>query len=135
MVTNIFVNLPVKDLNKSMEFFKKLGFTFNKQFTNEKAASLVIGEHMYAMLLTEAFFKTFIKKEIADAVKTTEVITAISVENKSQVDEMVEKAMAAGAVKYKDADDYGFMYSRSFQDLDGHLWEVFYMEPRHVEEK
>lgn len=128
MVTNIFVNLPVKDLKKTMEFFKKLGFTFNKQFTDDKAASLEIGKNIFAMLITEPFFKTFIKKEIADASKTAEVINAISVESKEQVDEMVDKAFAAGAVKYKEADDYGWMYSRSFQDLDGHLWEVLYMD-------
>lgn len=139
MVTNIFVNLPVKDLQKTMSFFTKLGFTFNKQFTDEKAASLEIGKNIYAMLLTESFFKSFIKKEIADSSKTTEVINAISVESKEQVDEMVEKAFAAGAVKYKETDDYGWMYSRSFEDLDGHLWEVLYMDinamPKEMKDK
>ncbi len=132
MVTNIFINLPIKDLTKSMNFFKALGFDFNKQFTNEKAASLIIGENIYAMLVTEPFFKTFIKKEIADASTTTEAIVAISVESKAQVDELVDKALSAGATKYKETDDYDFMYSRSFQDLDGHLWEVLYMNPASV---
>ena len=128
MVIDIFVNLPVKDLKKTMAFFKKLGFTYNKQFTDEKAASLVLGEHIYVMLITEPFFKTFIKKEIANSSKSTEAIMAIGVKSKKAVDEMVDKALAAGGVKYKEADDYGWMYSRSFQDLDGHLWEVLYAD-------
>ena len=128
MVTDIFVNLSVKDLPKTKEFFQKLGLSFNPQFTDDKGACLVLGDHIFVMLLTEPFFKTFIKKEIADASKTTEVINAIGVGSKKEVDEMVDKALAAGATKYKEADDYGWMYSRSFQDIDGHLWEVLYAD-------
>ena len=128
MVTDIFVNISVKDLPKSIEFFKKLGFTFNPQFTDDKGACLVLGEHIYYMLITEEFFKTFIKKEIADASKVVESINAIGVGSKEKVDELCDKAIELGAIKYRDADDYGWMYSRSFQDLDGHLWEVLYTD-------
>jgi uncharacterized protein len=124
----IFVNLPVKDLNKSVDFFTKIGFEFNAQFTDDKAACLVISEHIFAMLLVEDFFKTFIKKDITDASKTTEVILALSAESREKVDEMVNKALAAGGKPSNDPMDHGFMYVWSFQDVDGHLWEVMYMD-------
>jgi len=133
MSTKIFVNLPVKDLKKSMEFFTRLGFSFNPQFTDENAACLVFSESIYAMLLTEKFFKTFVTKEIADTNKTTEVINALFLDSRKAVDELVDKAMQAGAKKYRDPDEMDFMYSRSFSDLDGHLWEVGYMNPNHVQ--
>lgn len=124
----IFVNLPVKDLNKSMEFFRNIGFEFNAQFTDDKAACLVISEHIYAMLLLEQFFGTFTKKEIADATRSTEVIVALSADSREQVDEIVNKALAAGGKQSNDPFDHGFMYGWSFQDVDGHLWEVMYMD-------
>lgn len=133
MSTKIFVNLPVKDLKASMDFFTKLGFSFNPQFTDEKAACLVISEDIYFMLLLEKFFKTFVTKEIADTTKTTEVINALFVDNRKAVDDIVEKALQAGASKYREADVMDFMYSRSFSDLDGHLWEVGYMDPDYVQ--
>ncbi|MBW8684529.1 VOC family protein [Chitinophaga rhizophila] len=129
MVKEIFVNLPVKDLDKSKAFFTAIGFTFNAQFTNEQGACLVLSENIYAMLLVEEFFSTFIKKGIADASKVTEVINAVSVESKEKVHEVVDKALAAGAVAYNEPQDHGWMYSRAFQDLDGHLWEVLYSDP------
>jgi uncharacterized protein len=129
MATQIFVNLPVKDLNKSKAFFEKLGYTFNPQFTNEEGACLVISDTIFVMLLVEPFFKTFIKKEIADSRKTTEVILAISAESKQKVDEIVDKALKIGGAKSNDPQDYGWMYSRSFQDPDGHLWEIAYIDP------
>lgn len=132
MVKQIFVNLPIKDLDKTKEFWIKLGFTFNPQFTDDKAASLVLGENIFAMLVIEPFFKTFTKKEIADSSKTTEAINAVGVESREKVDEIVEKAMEAGATKYKKADDYGWMYTRAFQDLDGHLWEVVYVNESQI---
>jgi len=129
MATKIFVNLPVKDLDKSKEFFTKIGFTINPQFTNEKAACVVISDTIFAMILKEEFFKTFIpNKEIADATKTTEVLMALSVENKAEVDEMLNKAFAAGAKEARPAEDHGFMFSRIFEDPDGHIWEVFWMD-------
>lgn len=129
MATKIFVNLPVKDLDKSKEFFTKIGFSINPQFTDDKAACVVISETIYAMILKEEFFKTFTpKKEIVDATKSTEVLIAISVDSKEQVNELLDKAFAAGAKEARPAEDHGFMYARSFEDMDGHIWEVFWMD-------
>lgn len=128
MATKIFVNLPVKDLERSKEFFSKIGFSFNPQFTNDKAACMVIGENIYAMLLIEEMFKTFTKKEISDAKRTTEVLLAVDAESKDKVNEMVRKAVEAGGSVYRDAEDHGWMYEHSFADLDGHQWEVLYMD-------
>ncbi|WP_281248608.1 VOC family protein [Domibacillus antri] len=125
----IFVNLPVKDLQKSMAFFKEIGFEFNAQFTDENAACLVVSDHIFVMLLVEAFFQTFTKKELVDAAKSTEVILALSAESREQVDDIVNKALEAGGKASNDPMDHGFMYGWSFQDIDGHLWEVMYMEP------
>ena len=136
MAAKIFVNLPVKDLDKSKEFFTKIGFSINPQFTNEKAACVVISETIFTMILKEEFFKTFIhNKEISDATKSTEVLVALSAESKEQVNEMLEKAIAAGAKEYRAAEDHGFMFSRSFEDPDGHIWEVFWMDMNAVPPK
>jgi uncharacterized protein len=124
----IFVNLAVKDLNKTKEFFTKLGFEFNAQFTNESAASMIINDNIYAMLLVEEHFKTFTKKEIADSKKSTEAILALSVDSKGKVIEIVNKALEAGARPSKDPQDHGFMYGWGFEDIDGHLWELFFMK-------
>jgi len=132
MGTKIFVNLPVKDLDKSKEFFSKLGFAFNAQFTNKDAACMVISEDNYAMLLVESFFKTFIKKEIVNAKKSTEVLVALSSESKESVDKMLRNALAAGAKEANEPQDHGFMYGRSFEDLDGHIWEIFWMDPKTI---
>ncbi len=126
--TQIFVNLPVKDLNKTIEFFTKLGFKFNPKFTDKNATCMIIGENIFAMLLVEKFFKTFIKKEIADARKTTEVLNAIAVESRNKVDEIISRAKKAGGKEPREAQDHGWMYGRSFEDLDGHIWEIFYMD-------
>jgi predicted lactoylglutathione lyase len=136
MATQIFVNLPVKDLNKSIEFFTSLGYSFNPQFTNDMAGSLVISDTIFFMLITEPFFKTFTKKEIADATKVTEAINCISLDSREAVDEMIAKAVAAGATTPNDKQDHGWMYGWGFQDLDGHLWEFAYMDmsqlPQHI---
>lgn len=129
MSTNVFINLPVKDLKKSMEFFKSLGYDFNMHFTNDDAACLVISETIYAMLITMEYYKTFINKEIADTAKTNAAIIALSFENKETVDKIAAKAYKAGAKESKPLSDQGFMYTRSFEDLDGHLWELFWMDP------
>ncbi len=129
MKTKIFINLPVKDLNKSIEFFGKLGFSFNPQFTDDNASCMVISDEIFVMLLVEKFFKTFTTKEICDATKTTEVLVALSVESRLQVDEMCAKALASGATTPMPAQDHGWMYQKSFQDLDGHVWEIIYMDP------
>ncbi len=134
MSTKIFVNLPVKDLGKSIDFFTELGFSFDPQFTDENAGCLVISDDIYAMLLVESFFKSFTKKEVVDATKSTEAITCLGVDSREQVDELVDKAFAAGGSPSNDTMDYGFMYGRSFQDPDGHLWEVMYMDPTAAQE-
>ncbi len=129
MAKKIFVNLAVKDLDKSKKFFTDIGFAINPQFTDDKAAYVVISEDIYAMILKEEFFKTFIPRtQIADATKNTEVLVALSADSKEKVDEMADKALAAGASKLREPEDQGFMYSRSFQDPDGHIWEVFWMD-------
>jgi predicted lactoylglutathione lyase len=124
----IFVNLPVKDLNASIEFFTKVGFDFNEQMTNENATCVVISESIYVMLLVEDYFKTFTKREIPDTANSTEAIVALSVKSKEEVDEIVNKALDAGGNPFNEAIDHGFMYGWSFQDIDGHLWEIFYMD-------
>lgn len=128
MATKIFVNLPVKDLNKSKDFFSNIGFTINPQFTDETAACVVISEDIYVMILTHTKFKEFTKKEIADATQTTEVLTCLSTDSKDKVNEMVDKAIAAGGTEARDPMDYGFMFARSFNDPDGHIWEVMWMD-------
>ena len=134
MATKIFINLPVKDLNRSVSFFTQLGFTFNAQFTDEKATCMIISEDIFAMLLVESFFGTFTKRQIVDTKNSIEVINALSVDSRSEVDALVEKAIAAGATIPKEAQDHGFMYSRSFEDLDGHYWEFLWMDPNTVQQ-
>jgi hypothetical protein len=128
MPSRIFVNLPVKDLQKSVEFFTKLGFTFNTQFTDDKATCMIIGDNIYAMLLVEERFQDFTRKPISDAKKSTEVLIALDAENREEVDELVKKAVDAGGSLYAEPQDYGWMYSHSFEDLDGHQWELLYMD-------
>ncbi len=128
MSTKIFVNLPVNDLNASMAFFKTLGYQFNPQFTDETAACMVISGDIYAMLLTHPKFQEFIPHTISDAAKQTEVLVALSCESREEVGELVQKALAGGGTTYAEPKDYGFMLQHSFQDLDGHIWEVFHMD-------
>ncbi|CAM5737473.1 Glyoxalase OS=Streptomyces alboniger OX=132473 GN=CP975_26005 PE=4 SV=1 [Streptomyces alboniger] len=128
----IFVNLPVNDLDASKKFFTELGYTINPQFSDEKAASVVISDSIVAMLLTKPFYATFTKKEIADATKSSEVLIALSAESREKVDELVEKALAAGGSPAGETQDHGFMYGRSFDDPDGHTWEVIWMDPAAV---
>lgn len=124
----IFVNLPVKDLKKSVDFFTKVGFEFNVNFTDESATCMIIGDNIYAMLLVEDRFQSFISKKISNAAETAEVIVALSVDSREQVDLIVQAALDAGAKPYNDPQDHGFMYGWSFQDPDDHLWEVSYMD-------
>ncbi len=132
MSTSIFVNLAVKDLNKSVAFFTQLGFSFNPEFTDDSATCMIVSDHIFVMLLVEERFKTFTPKDVADAKQVTEVLMGLTSESREAVDDIVTKAIAAGATTYKDAQDHGFMYSHSFQDLDGHVWEFFFMEPTAV---
>lgn len=128
MNSKIFLNLPVADLPKSRAFFKALGFTFNEQFCDDTAACVVISEHIYTMLLTHAKFREFTPKAICDTTTTTEVLTCLSCDSRAEVDDMVRKAVEAGGTTYADPKDYGFMYQHSFQDPDGHSWELFHMQ-------
>ncbi|MGV3704661.1 MAG: VOC family protein [Arcticibacter sp.] len=127
MATQIFVNLPVEDLSKSMEFFTKQGYSFNREFSDEKAACMVISDTIYVILLTKAFFQTFTKKQIIDAHQAAECSIALSADSKDAVNEMVAKAEAAGATIPNAPSDHGFMYQHSFEDLDGHHWEFVWM--------
>lgn len=130
MSMNVFVNLPVKDVKRSIAFFTALGFKFDERFTNDDAAGLIIEEgHSYAMLLRQDYFKTFIKTSVADATKTTEVLVALSFPSREAVDQIAEKAVAAGGTHAREPQDHGFMYARAFADPDGHVWEPFWMDP------
>jgi predicted lactoylglutathione lyase len=125
----LFVNLPVRDLKKSMEFFSLLGFEFNPKFTDENAACMIISDKAFAMLLAEPYFKGFTRKEICDTSRSSEGLFALSADSRAEVDEVVERALASGATRAMDPQDHGFMYGRSFYDLDGHHWEVMWMDP------
>ena len=126
----IFVNLAVRDLEKSMDFFSALGFEFNPQFTDEKAACMVVNDEAFVMLLSEPFFKTFTKREPCDTASHTEGLFALSCNSRAEVDEIVKQAIAAGGTHAMDPQDHGFMYAWSFYDLDGHHWEVLWMDPK-----
>lgn len=133
MATNIFVNLPVIDLDASKAFFEKLGFAFNPQFTDETAAAMVIDSNIFAMLLTHDKFRQFTPKAIADAKTTSEVLIALSCDSRDAVNDLFDKAIAAGATEARPGDDYGFMMSKAFSDLDGHIWEIMWMDPANVQ--
>lgn len=126
------MNLPIANLARSVEFFKGLGFTFNEQFTSEDSTCMIIGENMYAMLLERERFQSFIDKPIA-APETTEALIALACESTDEVKRMAETAFGLGARRYQEPTDHGFMFSWGFEDLDGHIWEVFWMDPNHVQ--
>lgn len=128
MIKAIYVNLPIKDVKRAREFWSNLGFGFNEQFSDEKALALELRPPtISAMLITEDFFKTFTNRPIADG-NTTQVLLAIEVESREKVDELVSKAMEAGATRYREAEDHGWMYYDTFVDLDGHQWEVMFSD-------
>ena len=133
MSRKIFVNLPVKDLEKSKAFFGKLGFTFNPQFTDQTAACMVISEDIYAMLLTHDKWRQFTDREIAGP-RVLEVMTCLSANNRDEVNRFVDAAVSAGGKEMRPAQDYGFMFMRSFEDLDGHVWEFAWMDPAHIQQ-
>ena len=128
MSKKVFINLPVKDLGKSRRFFESLGYSFNPKFSNDNGACMVVSEQIFVMLLTEKFFATFITKKIADAHKATEVLVCLNENSRAAVDAHVEKAVQAGASEAREPQDHGFMYGRSFHDLDGHAWEIVWMD-------
>lgn len=129
MNNQIYVNLPVRNLDRSVEFFTRLGYTFNPKFTDENATCMIVGENIFVMLLVEEFFRTFTAKAICDTGKATEVLIALPCASRTEVDEMVGKAIAAGGTAPRKPQDLGFMYTHGFEDPDGHYWEMFYMEP------
>lgn len=129
MHKQIFVNLAVNDLPKSRPFFESLGFSFNPQFSNDQGACLVIGDNIFAMLLVKDFFKTFTSKPLADPRKSSEVLLCLACESRAEVDTLVAKALAAGGTAPRAPQDHGFMYGHGFEDLDGHIWELVYMNP------
>ena len=125
--SQIFINLPVKDLKRSVAFFTRLGYSFNPQFTDQNATCMILGENLFVMLLVEKFFSGFTNKAITDTGKSTEVLTCVSCASREEVDQLVAKARAAGAGVPRSAQDHGFMYSHGYEDLDGHTWELVYM--------
>ena len=129
----IFVNLPVKDLDRTVNFFTAMGYTFNPQFTDETATCMIISDTIFAMLLTEEKFQEFAPKGICDTSACHEVLIALSCQSREEVIEMVQKAVAAGGSTYAEPKDYGFMYQHGYQDLDGHIWELVYMDPSQVQ--
>lgn len=130
----LFLNLPVADLPASRDFFAELGFEFNEKFCDDGAVCMVVSEQAYVMLLQRDRFAEFVTKPVADASSETALTVAVSADDRDAVDEFAEAALAAGAAGAKDPQDYGFMYQRSFHDLDGHLWEVAWMDPVAVEQ-
>jgi hypothetical protein len=133
MANMIFVNLPTSDLERAKAFHQALGFSINPQFTSEDAACVVIHDNIFAMILIEPYFQTFTPKPVADAHKATEVIVALAVDSVAEVDAMYEKAIAAGGKQHRERMDHGFMVQQAFADPDGHVWEVFWMDPGHVQ--
>jgi predicted lactoylglutathione lyase len=130
MKRQIYINVSVRDLKKSMAFFSTLGFELNPKFTDDKAACVIVNEDAYVMLLSEPFFRTFTKREPCDTSKQTEAMFAVSCASRADVDAIVHKAIAAGGTHAMDPQDHGFMYGWSFYDLDGHHWEVMWMDPK-----
>ncbi|HEX7934024.1 MAG TPA: VOC family protein [Paraburkholderia sp.] len=129
MHKQIFVNLAVDNLERSKAFFSALGLSFDPRFTNEQAASLILGDNLYAMLLVKDFFKSFTHKSLCDPKESTEVLVCLSCESRAEVDALVAKALAAGGTAPRAPQDHGFMYGHGFEDIDGHIWELVYMDP------
>jgi uncharacterized protein len=130
LARKIFVNLAVRDLKRSMQFFSTLGFEFNPKFTDDNAACMIVSDEAFVMLLTEPFFKTFTRREPCDTTRHTEGLYALSCGSREEVDQLVKTAVAAGGTHAMEPQDHGFMYGWSFYDPDGHHWEVFWMDPK-----
>jgi len=123
-----YINLPVKDINRTKEFFGSIGFEFNPQFSDDNSACLVVNDNTFVQMLAESYFNTFVNRPIADFASNAGGIIALSADSREHADELAEKALAAGGKPYKEPKDYGFMYVRSFEDPDGHLWEIGYFD-------
>jgi predicted lactoylglutathione lyase len=130
----LFVSIPVTDLERSRSFFAELGFSFNPAFSDETAACMLVGEHANVMLLTREKFAEFSKQPIADPATHALALYSFGVPSRNEVDAVADAALAAGATKADDPEDYGFMYARSFFDLDGHGWQVMWMDPAAAEQ-
>lgn len=128
MASKVFINLPVKNIVASRKFFGALGFGFNEQFSDDKAVCVVVSDSIFVMLLQESYFQTFTKKPISDAKKSTEVLIALDAASREEVESLVQKAVAAGGRIYAEPADHGWMYQHSFEDLDGHQWELAYLD-------
>ncbi len=128
MQRQLYINLPVKDLERSVDFFSRLGFSFNPQFSDTTAACMILGRDIFLMLLSEAKFASFAPNPVADARKVTEVLNCLSCSSREDVDALVAAALAAGGSTFREPQDYGFMYGHAFQDPDGHVWELSYMD-------
>src|SRR5690349_8488574 len=128
MATKVFINLPVKNLEKSKIFFQALGYSFNPQFSDEKAACMIISDSIFVQLLKEEYFKTFTKKQLSDTNQFTEVLIALDAGSREEVQQIVAKAKEQGGNIYAEPADHGWMYQHSFADLDGHQWEICYMD-------
>lgn len=129
MTRQLFVNLPVKDLDRAVKFFTALGFSFNPDFTDENATCMIVNDDAFVMLLVESYFKTFTTKSVAATAGSAEAIMSFSLDSREAVDQAIRTALTSGGTASEEAQDYGFMYTHSFQDPDGHLWEVFWMDP------
>jgi uncharacterized protein len=129
MTRQLFVNLPVKDLDRAVKFFTALGFSFNPDFTDENATCMIVNDDAFVMLLVESYFKTFTTKSVAATAGSAEVIMSFALDSREAVDQSIRTALTSGGTASEEAQDYGFMYTHSFQDPDGHLWEVFWMDP------
>ncbi|HEU6440845.1 MAG TPA: VOC family protein [Microvirga sp.] len=132
MATKIYVNLPVKDLQRSVRFFQAVGFGFNPQLSDDTAACMAISDEIFVMLLTEAKFREVARRPVADTARMTEVLTCLSVESRARVNQMIDRALAQGGREVREPEDHRFMFGRSFSDLDGHIWEIIYMAPEAV---
>lgn len=131
----IFVNLPVGDLQRTIDFWTGLGFEFNPQFTDDQATCMMVSDHACVMLLAQEYFSTFTSKELVDAHKQTEALLALSAASREEVDTLTDRALSLGASFVREPEDHGYMYGRSFEDLDGHIWEVVFMDPAALEEQ
>jgi uncharacterized protein len=132
MSRKVFVNLPVKDLDRAVTFFEQLGFEFDPRFTDESATCMIISDEAYAMLLVQDRFADFTPKALCDAASHTEAIVALTAGSREEVDDLYDRAIASGGKPGGETQDLGFMYGRSFEDVDGHLWEFFWMDPSTV---
>ena len=127
-INQIYVNLPVKDVQKTREFWTKLGFPTNDEMSNDKSVCVVMNDNTYVMFLTEEFFQTFSERPVPKG-DTTQVLVAISLDTREQVDHMVNTAVANGAKQHEEPQDYGWMYHNSFWDINGHGWNVMFADP------